>query len=670
MAIVGASATVGKWGHWLAQSALQDRDRRRVFLVNRGGVDILGERSYRSLAELPEPPELAVIAIGSAAFEQAVGDALSAGARAIVAITAGLGEMGGRSRETEVRVAERVRAAGAVLVGPNCLGIADTTSDLHLAFGQFMPGSVAVVSQSGNIALELARLTAEARLGVSRFVSLGNQADLNVTELIDVLVDHGPTRVIAAYVEDFGDGRAFVETTMRAEAAAKPVVLLTVGASHAGARAARSHTGALVSESVAVDAACRAAGIIRASTPREVIDVAQALLMPHEPRGRRVGVVGDGGGHVALAADLLSARGLELPQLSDALSSTIAAMLPSNATVTNPIDLAGGGEEDLFNYSNIVREVGESGEVDSVLLTGYFGGYSDDDPQLARLELEVAGAMAARAEHAAAPLIIHTMYPAAPTFDSLRAAQVPVYGDTASAVNALARLVERAAEPPRGVPVLPGSMSGDFAAGGYFEARRELAAAGIGFPESRQVSTAAEARAAAAQIGYPVVLKSVGVEHKSDAAGVILDIASDAELFAAVSEMSTRSGTTSFSVEQMVHAPSAVELLIGARWDRAFGPVLLVGAGGVMAELLRDVAVALAPVTPEEAEALFRKLRIAPRLLGYRGSPPLDIVAAARAASALSGLAASRPGLREIEVNPLLVMPAGVLALDARAVTA
>ena len=670
VAIVGASATVGKWGNWLAQSALRGKDQRRVFLVNRSGGDILGERSFRSLQELPEAPELVVVAIGSSGFERAVDDALAAGARAIVGITAGLGEMGGSSREIERRVSERVRAAGAVLVGPNCLGLADTGTGLNLAYGEFVAGSLAVVSQSGNIALELARLAAAASLGISRFVSLGNQADLNVTELMQALMSHTATRVIAVYVEDFTDGRAFAETAMRAQAAGKPVVLLTVGSSRAGARAARSHTGALVSESVAVDAACRGAGILRVSTPRELIDVAQALLMRPQPRGRRVGVVGDGGGHVALAADLLSARGLELPQLSEALASRIAARLPSNAAVTNPVDLAGGGEEDFFNYANVVRQLRESGEVDSVLLTGYFGGYSEDDPQLARAESEVAAAMAGQAEQWAAPLIVHTMYPAAPTLDALRGAQVPIYGDTASAVNALARVVERAAEPPRGVPVLPPSSSSNHAASGYFEARRELAAAGIGFAEARQVGTAAEARAAAVEIGYPVVLKAVGVEHKSDAGGVIVDITSDAELSAAVTELSTRMGATLLSVERMVHAPGAVELLIGARWDHAFGPVLLVGAGGVMAELLRDVAVALAPVTAEDAEALIRKLRIAPRLLGHRGSKLLDITAAARAASALSSLAASRPDLHEIEVNPLLVMAAGILALDARVVTA
>ena len=670
VAIIGASATVGKWGHWMAQSALRDRDRRRVFLVNRAASEILGEKSYRSLHDLPEPPELAVIAIGAVAFEQAVTEALTAGVRAIVAITAGLGEMGGRSREIETRVAERVRAAGAVLVGPNCLGIADTTSGLHLAFGEFMPGSLAVVSQSGNIALELARLASEARLGVSRFVSLGNQADLTVTELIEALVDHAPTRVIAAYVEDFGDGRAFVRAALRAHAAGKPVVLLTVGSSRAGARAARSHTGALVSGSVAVDAACRAGGVMRAATPRSMIDLAQGLLAPHQPRGPRVGVAGDGGGHLALAADLMSGLGLELPLLTDGLASRIGATLPAHAALANPVDLAGGGEEDFFNYARVVEALAESGEVDSVVLTGYFGGYSEDDPQLARVEAEVAATIAGVVGASGRPLIVHTMYPAAPTLDALRSARVPIYGDTSSAVTVLARLVERANQPPRGLPELPAPAAASQIAEGYFGTRRFIAGAGITFPDAREVTTLEAALAAAAEIGYPVVLKALGPDHKSDHGGVRLGLASDAELAAAMTDMVDRLHPLVFSVERLMANADGAELLIGVHWDHSFGPVLIAGAGGALAELLQDVAVALAPLTQAEAESLIRSLRIAPRLLGHRGAPPLDIASAARAASDLSNLAAAHPEVHEIEVNPLRVAAGGVVALDARLVTA
>jgi len=671
VAIVGASATIGKWGNWLARNALRGKDHRRIFLVNRTSAEILGEPVYPTLADVPETPELVVITIGSAGFEQAVEDALAAGARAIVGITAALGELGGAPLETQRRLAGRVREAGAVLVGPNCLGVADTATGLNLAFGDFTtPGPLAIVSQSGNLALELVRVSARRGLGISRFVSLGNQADLDATEMIDSLTHHEPTRVIAAYVEDFGDGREFVRAALRARSAGKPVVLLTVGSSRSAARAARSHTGALVSASVAVDAACHAGGILRAATAQEVVDLALGLLLPKLPRGRRVGVVGDGGGHVALAADLLSGQGLELPALSQPLAERIARTLPPNAATANPVDLAGGGEQDFFNYSNAVKALLDCDEVDSVVLTGYFGGYSEDDPQLARIERDVARAMAAAVEESNRPLIVQSIYPDAPTLDPLRAAHVPIYDDIQSAARVLARLVGHSSHEPSGVPDLGPVKAGAPVVPGYFATRRLLESAGLAFPEAREVTDSAAARRAAAAIGYPVALKALGSEHKSDRGGVRLGVASEAELDEALADMSSRLHPPSFSIERVAPTGGGVELLVGVRRDHSFGPILVVGAGGLYAELAGDVAVALAPVTEDEAAALIRSLRIAPRLLGGRGSTPLDVGSASRAAVALANLAVSRPDIAEVEINPLLVTPKGAIALDARIVSA
>jgi acyl-CoA synthetase (NDP forming) len=679
VAIVGASATAGKWGNWLATNALKGKRRRRVALVNRSGGQILGEQAYRSLAEAGGPIELVVIAVGAAGFEQAVDDALAAGARAIVGITAGLGEAGGAARESERRVVERVRAAGAVLVGPNCLGVADPSSDLDLSFGDFAAGPLGLISQSGNLALELARLVSGAGLGFSRFVSVGNQADLEVTDLIDVLADHEPTRVIAVYAEEFRDGRAFARASLRASELGKPVVLLTVGTSRAGARTALSHTGALVSESTAIDAACRAAGIIRAATPREMVDLAQGLLMPLLPAGRRVAAVGDGGGHLALAADLATEQGLELPLLSADLSQRIGTTLPRTASTVNPVDLAGGGEQDFFNYARTVSMLAASGEVDSVLLTGYFGGYSEDQAELASKEAEVAAAMADGVVAAGRPLVVHSMYPASPTLAPLRAAGIPVYGDISSAVRVLARLAARAEQAPRGVPDLPVPAPAGFAVGsnppvhapagiGYFAARAAIKSAGIPLMEAVEVRTKAEAVSAAASIGFPVALKALGAAHKSDGGGVRLGIAGENALAAAFEEMSSRLEPRTWSVERMALSEEGVELLVGVRRDHSFGPVLVIGMGGLYAELMRDVAVALAPVTTAVAGGLIRSLRAAPLLLGARGRPALDMAAAAEVATALSVLAAERPDLAEIEINPLLVGREGAVALDARIV--
>src|SRR6185503_5376235 len=298
VAVVGASDDPAKWGNWLGRGALKGEHRRPVYLVNRNGGNVLGRSAYRSLSELPDSPELVVVSVPAAAFEQTVDDALAAGARALIGITAGLGELGDEAGARERALVERVRAAGAVLLGPNCLGVYDAASDLGLASNEFP------------------------------LASIGNQADVDLAELVTAFAEHPITEVIAVYAEDSRDGRAFVDA---AAAAGKPVVLLTVGASEASARAARSHTGALVSDTAVVAAAARAAGVHVVRTPHQMVDLIEALVRTHPLRGDRIAVVGDGGGHGAVACDVVTAAGLELPRLSDALSATLAGQLAQTA---------------------------------------------------------------------------------------------------------------------------------------------------------------------------------------------------------------------------------------------------------------------------------------------------------------------------------------------------
>jgi acyl-CoA synthetase (NDP forming) len=367
VAILGASADPAKWGNWLARGALRGAGRRPVYLVNRNGGEVLGTRAYTSVTELPEAPELVVIAVPAAGFEQAVDDSLAMGARALVGITAGLGEAGGDAAAREQALVQRVRDAGAMLLGPNCLGVYDASSDLGLCSNEFPPGSIGLISQSGNLALELGLMSRRYSLGFSRFASIGNQADLDVAELVASYAEHPATELIAVYAEDFRDGRAFAAA---AAAAQKPVILITVGRSDASARAAQSHTGALVSSLSTVRAACRGAGVHLVSTPAEMIDLAQALLQPRRLAGRRIAVLGDGGGHGAIACDVAAGMGLELPVLSDGLQARLASMLPPTSSVRNPVDLAGAGEADFFSYSRIARGLLEADELDGVLMTG------------------------------------------------------------------------------------------------------------------------------------------------------------------------------------------------------------------------------------------------------------------------------------------------------------
>jgi acetate---CoA ligase (ADP-forming) len=661
VAIVGASEDEMKWGNWLARSALRGEAHRAVYLVNRRGGRLLRRTVHASLADLPEAPELVVIAVPPARLDAAADDALRAGARALVVITAGLGETGEAGRQWERALVGRVRAAGARLVGPNCLGLVATDTGLDLATADVPEGSLALVSQSGNLALELFELAADAGLGFSRFVSIGNQADVTAAELVAHLAAHAPTRLIALYLEDFRDGRALARAVA---AAGKPVVVLAAGRSTAAAMAARSHTGALVSDLHAVAAACRAAGAVLVRTPAELVEAAALLLTPHPPAGRRVGVVADGGGHGVVAADALADRGLELPGLSPGLAARVAELLPGSIAA-NPVDFAGAGERDLRRYAQVIEALLHSGEVDSVLLTGYFGGYSRSARGQEALELGVARRLAEAARASGRALAVHSMHHGSGPARALREDGVPVYRTVEAACRALGS-VAAAGDGRRAIPELP-APAPPVEDSGFWAARALLAAAGVPMVTAVRIAGLDEALSAARRIGFPVVLKATGVLHKSDAGGVALGLAGEAELVAAFERMAPLA-TDAYALERMADAAGGVELIAGSRRDPRFGPVTAVGLGGVYAEVLDDVAIALGPVDAAEAERLLRSLRGAALLTGARGRPPLALGAAAAAVAALSRAAAEHPELREVEVNPLLVTGEAALGLDARIV--
>lgn len=665
VAIVGASDDPRKYGNWISVQAL--KGSRPVHLVNRTRPEVLGRQTVPSLTAVGEPVELVVIAVPAAGFEAAVDDALGAGARAIVGITAGLGEAGAEGRRTQERITAKVRAAGARLLGPNCLGVLDHTTGLTLASNDFPVGGVGVISQSGNIALELATLLVDHGMGVSRFASLGNQADLEAADLIDAYVDHDGTRAIALYCEDFRDGRRLARAAARAAAAGKPVVLLTVGSTAASVRNARSHTGALVSSHVVVDAACRAAGMLQVSSPAQMAHLLQALVRGRVPAGNRVAVFADGGGQASVASDSAAANGLDVVEFSAKLQQRIAGELPPTAGVSNPIDVAGGGEQDIFCFPRVLGHLTATPEVDATLVSGYFGGYGGYGDALAAAELEAAEQMARVAADAGGTVVVQTMNWQAPAAQRLRDAGVPVYRGIDEASWVLGRLAGLATQPPTGVPDLPAARA-EVTDTGYHAARALLADGGVPFVRAAEVTDEAGLRAAAADLSYPLVLKALGDEHKSDRGGVLLGIPDEAALVAGFRDLQERLAPPSCSVEEMADLAGAVELLVGVRRDPRFGPVVLVGLGGVFAEVLRDTRCALGPVTADQARALLLSLRGAPLLTGARGRAPVALDALAQVVARISEVAAAHPEIAEIECNPVAATPSAALALDARVV--
>ncbi|WP_051899030.1 acetate--CoA ligase family protein [Sciscionella sediminilitoris] len=655
LAVVGASGNPAKWGYWLATGALRGRHRRRVELVNRRGGELLGTRCAPDLRALDRPPELVALCVPPGEVAGVVEDGLAIGVRGFLGITAGV--------PGETRLAERIRAAGARLLGANSLGLYDAATELQLAWGAFTPGPLAIVSQSGQLGSELAILGARSGLGISRFVSIGNQSDVRAAELLADLAEHEPTRAVAVYLESFTGAEALFDSLATLRASGRPVLLLTIGAATASSRLARSHTGSLTSRLDVVDAACRRAGVIRVDTPAELVDTVRTLLTAPVPAGNRVAVVGDSGGQCGIAADQATATGLGVPAFPSGLAGELGAALPSGAATANPVDLAGAGEQDLGSYADTVERALRAESVDAAVLTGYFGRYTADVPELKAAEQAVAERLGALARRYGKPVLAHSMAEPVALEETLWQNGVPAFGEVRSAVRALAAAA-RCREPlPRAEIPLPEPVTG--AVRGYWRARELVSAHGIPVPRARLVRTRAELRAAAERLRAPFVLKAGWFAHKSEAGAVAVGLPDAGAAAVEFERMYAALGAGDYVLEEQDRRPDVVELLIGVRREPGFGPVLTLGHGGTETELRADIAVELAPVSAETALAMLGRLRCAPLLDGWRGRPGVDRHAVARIASAVSRIGAANPRMTELELNPVRAAADGALAVDA-----
>ena len=599
IAVAGASTNPESWGYWLAQAAIEGADRRPVHLVNPRGGELFGRPLRASLRDLDGEADLVVVAVPERALEDTVESALAAGARSLVVITSGLGERDASGRARELALRDRVRAAGALMLGPNCIGIFDAAANLRISSNEYPAGPVGLISQSGNLSLEVGLLLGRFGLGLSRFASVGNQADVTLPDLLLHLAEHDATRAIAVYVEDVADGRAFVEAA-RAATQRKPVVVLAAGTSEAGRRGAASHTGALVSDQAVLRAACEAAGALLVDSPGALADAVYALVRSPLPRGRRVAVIGDGGGHGAVCADLLTAHGLHVPRLSERLVAQLDAALPPHGGIDNPVDLIGVGESELTAFSTAARVVLASGEIDAVAVTGYFGGYALYSHDYVRSEPAEAARLVELQQSTGSPVVAHSMYAPDSSGAALRATGLAVFERTEQAVRALRALVtvaeERSAPAPLPLPAAASPLAG---AVGYVEARALLVEAGLPYPDGAVARDAAGAVAIADRLGlYPATLKAVdpALVHKSDRGGVRVGLPDAASLHAAALEMERVLAPERLFVERTAIVADGVELIVGARQDARFGPVVLVGLGGTLVEVLGDTALALAPL--------------------------------------------------------------------------
>jgi acetyl coenzyme A synthetase (ADP forming)-like protein len=664
VAVVGASPRHGSIGGELFRNILRADFAGAAYPVNRSEEPVAGVRAYAAVAQIPDPIDLVVVCLPGQNVLEAADEALRAGVRALCVISAGFAETGREGLDRQERLLELVRAHGARLIGPNCLGIAVAEPRLNATFGPraLPPGNVAFSSQSGALGLAVLERAGERGLGLSSFVSIGNKADVSSNDLIEYWEDDPATDVIVLYLESFGNPRKFGRLARRV-ARTKPIVAMKAGRTAAGARAASSHTAALAGSEAATDALFHQAGVLRVDTLGELLDVTSLLAQQPLPRGRRVAVLTNAGGLGILCADACEAAGLELAVLTAETQAALQAALPAEATVSNPVDMLGSATG--ATYEDAVPVLLADPGVDALIVLFV-------PPVVAGVD-EVAGAIARALERLGEPNkpVLASLISSGRMPEALRSAPVTTFAYPESAARALGRAAERAdwlRRPQGTVPELDGidraAAEQIVAAGERWlspeETRGLLSAYGVPLVPERFAESADEAVAAAGELGFPAVVKTaVAGAHKTETGGVALDLR-DA---AAVREAVERIGTPVI-VQPLVRG--GAELLAGAMQDPVFGPLVALGPGGTMAELIGDATFRLTPLTDADARELVHGGKAGRLVTGFRGAPPADADALEQLLLRISLLIEEHPAVAELDLNPVLALAHGCVAVDAR----
>ncbi|HET8578059.1 MAG TPA: acetate--CoA ligase family protein [Methylomirabilota bacterium] len=678
VAVIGASRDPSKVGGSVLANLRSAGFGGRVIPVNTRAEVVQGLAAVPSLLDVDGSVDLAVITVPAPAVLPALKECVSKGVRGAVVITAGFRESNAEGRQREAELRHWLSEQPLRLLGPNCLGWIRPSHRLNVTFAPGMPepGGIAFISHSGALAVAILDWARERRMGFSLFASLGNQADLNESDLLAAVAADAETRVVAAYIEGVADGQRFFEA-LRTTASVKPVVVLKTGRTAEGARAVSSHTGALAGSDRAFDAAVRQAGAVRASSVEELFDLARGLASQPLPPGRRLLVVTNGGGLGIVATDAAREAGLEVAPLDDAVRGRLAAALPPTASLGNPVDLV--GDADAARYSHALHAVGDdSADAAVVVLTAQA---TTDSAGIARA---IIGATRGWRVPVVAALVGGARV--APGARALEDAGIPCYSFPEPAVQTLASMALLGERRPARFEAIPAPAAPAEAqalrarlrtagpgALGLVDLQAALEAYGIVCAAGRPARTGEEAAAVAERIGFPVALKVISpdISHKTEVGGVRLGLRSAAEVSAAAGDM-LRSVTAArpqaviqgLLVQPMVAAGK--ELLLGMVRDLQFGPLVMVGFGGIYVEVLKDTATRLAPVSAAEAAAMLDELRMAPALRGVRGEAPVSREALVRTICAFARLTVDVPELAEIEVNPLVATPEGTIAVDAR----
>jgi acyl-CoA synthetase (NDP forming) len=680
IAVIGASDDITKIGGRPIQLLRKYGYAGTLYPINPKGGVIQTLPAHASVLDTPEAPDLAIVAVPAGAALQAVRDCATRGVRGVIVLSAGFAETGSEGAALQAEMVRVARGANMRILGPNCLGAVNVVDKLvgsfSIALEQSMPpaGQVGIVSQSGNIGSFTMRSMADLGLGVSRFIATGNEADVDVADGIANLAQDPGTRIILCCMETCRNAPRLIAALGLARAAAKPVIVLKIGSTEQGQAAAASHTGALTGSDAVFDAVFRRHGALRVRSFEELLDVghAAALLGARRlPQTNAVTLVAASGGFGIMMADAMVNAGMTLPQLADDTKALIREAVPTAGT-NNPVDASAqmSARPDIL-LKMLTALQGDTTESTLVLLLAL----SLYNPRLRGVYLEALSMI--RQSHPDRLLVIISRGPPDAVAE-INALGIPVFPNIPAAATGLAGLVQLGQ-----LTRLPAAAAHDGAVApvdasvfrNEYCAKKALASAGIPVPREEIVGSADDAVRAARATGYPVVLKiaSEDIAHKTEIGGVALNLADEAAVREAYARVMANAAAKApkARLDGVLVAPMAsggVELIAGISRDAVFGPVVMVGFGGIYAEILKDVAVQMAPVSEDEALRMIQGLKMFPLLDGARGRAKADVAAAARAVALLSKFACRHADdVAEIDMNPILVKPEGegVLVLDA-----
>jgi acyl-CoA synthetase (NDP forming) len=695
VAVVGASRDPAKRGYQAVRTLMEGHFAGQVYPVNPNGGDLLGLPVARSVDDLVEPPDLAFVVTPASTVPGILDACARRGARGAVVSASGFRETGEAGASLEHDITEVVHRTGIRLVGPNTSGIFNTDVGLNLVGVRDVPkGRIALLSQSGNVALDVINEATNRGCGMSIYAGVGNETDIAFHEYLEYLEDHEPTSVILMYVEGFRDGRRFIDVARRVSMK-KPIVLLKGGRSNRGVAAARSHTGAIAGSYPVLRATLRQGGVSEVQRSDELLSVAVTLAsQPPLPSGTDVVVLSDGGGHGTLAADALAALGVPLTTLRDETKERLRALLGGAASVENPVDVAGAADRNPAVLADAVEILAEDPGAGGIFLVGLFGGYAVRfADELVDIECEAAGRMAEVMAHAAKPLVVHSLY-AARRPEPLRRlgrAGVPVVGSLEVGSRCLraahARGLHLGQQPVSLVRPKPRREQ----PAAIVAARRERRTAmmetevrellleyQVPLAEGTLCRSAGEVTAAIERGGGLAALKVVAptIPHKTEVGGVVLNVA--ASEGAAAFQRILRAASTYVVDHGLVPdvrgvlvmpmlPPPVAELIVGVRHDAQFGPVLTTGAGGIGVEIHHDAALRGLPIGRPEVFEMLDETRTSALLNGYRGRPAVNREVLADLILGIAACALAHPELEELEANPVFAYADRAVVVDARA---